>query len=338
MAKAIPIIGWFGRHNSGDEAFRDVHKLLLPNKSLAWSQPGRGENVYDPPVEIRDDIALVSAGDIVSDFYFDTIPPKSRIVVFGAGLAWQDEAQLLARYKDRLEAVWVRNQADVAPLVELGIKARYTPDIVFNLAPLVKPAPRSPGKKKKAYVLISDNKRGAALRGNDLGLFFRIQTAFSEIARAVNYLSKWYEITFLPFSFDRNDFDLAAIYDVLPRLKNPDDAEIISSELAPLEAINLLATADLVITTKFHGVVYSLLTNVPFLAISDTRKVEDLCKVHGFSDLWQPMVGFDADKFKTALLTAESANNRNHISQVRDTLIEQAQQEAVKFQQVLKNW
>lgn len=334
--KALPVIGWYGRRNSGDEAFREVHRLIFSDLPLTWLRPG-SQAPFDPQVEARDDLVLVSAGDVITSFYFDWIPPNAKIIVYGAGIAWDAEFEFLGSIKERLKAVWVRNECDVVPLKNLGINAFYTPDIVFNLVPNITPIQKE-SVRKRAYVMLTDSKRADALRNNDLLRFTQQQNFLWQLGESLDFLAEWYQLVFVPFSFDRNDFDLAAIYDLLPRLRNAqgrDEAEIIENEMEPLEMIRFCASADIIVTTKFHGVVYSIMNEIPFVAVSDARKVRLICEENGFSDVCQPMIGANAEALKQAIVSAETPENRAKLVSVKRFLTSKAREEAHRMKSLV---
>jgi polysaccharide pyruvyl transferase WcaK-like protein len=332
---ALRVIGWFGRRNSGDEAFRVVHTLLLPDVELAWLVHGAG---YPAGVELDDSVVLISAGDIVLPFYFDLIPEGARIIVYGVGLAWADQIETLRALRDRIIAVWVRNEADVAPIRALGIAAHYTPDIAMLLHRMLgPPKPRSPNARKGAIVTISDSPRADTLRRNDLARFLEFQAFCSRFAMAMDYVAQYYDIEFIPFSFDRNDFDLAAIYDIVPRMQARDDVTVVESELAPLEAIDRMRGASLVVSMKFHGVIYAIMNKIPFIAVSDTRKVGALCRELGLPELLLPPTTFQPDAFKQALTFAEQPKTLARITELSDKLTAIAETEAERFRAVVSD-
>ena len=331
--EGLRVIGWFGRRNAGDEAFRDVHKLLLPGVPMSWFH-SQGGPAFQPELPLRDDIVLVSAGDIVSPFYFDQIPPSARIVVYGVGIAWPPQIDFLAKFKDRLVAAWVRNERDVPPLRQHGLKAFYTPDIVFNLAGSVKPNSERIGKSR-VYVIISDNQRADSLRTNDLRRFFHIQSFFSELAAGIEYLQEWYDVTLVPFSFDKNDFDIAAIFDLLPRIPSHESVEIVEREMDFAEMIQFIGRGDLIITTKFHGVVYALMNKIPFVAISDARKTRFICEDNGFDAQWLPATGMSLAAFKAAVTNAKSPEACHRMQTAFDSLTQRAKSEADRFTETM---
>ncbi len=330
---ALRVIGWFGRRNSGDEAFRSVHTLVLPDTELAWLVHGAG---FPEGVALNDSLVLISAGDIVLPFYFDLIPAGARIIVYGVGLAWQEQIETLRAVRDRVVAVWVRNESDVAAVRALGIETFYTPDIALLLHRLLGPEPeRLPDGRKKAIITITDSPRADALRRNDLGRFLEMQSFCGRFAVAMDYTAQYYQMEFMPFSFDRNDFDLAAIYDIIPRMQSRDSVNVVEAELEPLATIEHIRTADLVVSMKFHGVIYAIMNNIPFIAVSDTRKVGALCTELGLGELLLPPASFQADAFKRALTYAEQPETRALIAEVSKKLIATAETEAERFKGIV---
>ncbi len=327
------VIGWFGRRNSGDEAFRIVHKLILPEVDLDWLVHGVG---FTNPAALDDDLVLISAGDIVSPFYFDLIPETARIIVYGIGLGWEGQIEVLAAVRHRILAVWVRNSCDVEAIRALGIDTYYTPDIAFLLHRLKAPSDTpAPDRRKKAIVTVTDSPRADALRRNDCSRYLQVQNFAVQLAAALDYVAQYYTVEFVPFSFDRNDFDLAAIHDVIPRMAAHQAVHVIESEMTPLTAIEHFRSADLIISTKFHGVIYALLNHTPFIAVSDTRKVRLLCEETGFPELYLAPAEFHVAAFKRALTDAEQPETRGKIGKASDRLVGQAELEAERLRDVL---
>jgi polysaccharide pyruvyl transferase WcaK-like protein len=329
LMAALRVIGWFGRRNSGDEAFRVVHSLLLPERELAWLVPGTG---FEEGRDFDDSLVLVSAGDIVSPFYFDQIPPEARIVVYGVGLGWLEQLETLQAVRDRIVAVWVRNEGDVESIRALGIDAHYSPDIAVLLHRLLPPNEKvAPAGRKKAIVTVTDSPRSDALRRNDSAKFLEAQVFANQLAAAVDYVAQYYDVEFVPFSFDRNDYDLAAIHDVIPRMKSHQAVGVLERELAPLEAIEHFRSADLVISTKFHGAIYAIMNHTPFILSSNTRKARLLCEENGLREVFLPPVEFHGAAFKRALVFAERPETRQLIVDISHRMIETAEAEAGRF-------
>lgn len=318
----LPIVGWYGRRNCGDEAFKDVHKLMFPDLEMEWNRK--------PAALQESGVALVSAGDIVNPFYFDEIPASKKLVIYGVGLAAPDQIELLQARRKQIMGIWVRNPGDAKALQEAGLPGYFTPDIVFSL----KGAPTEalmPGivppktSRKRVIVTLSDSPRGSSLRQKDMGKFFSYQSSLYELADSVDYLAKYYEVVIVPFSFDKNDYDLAAIFDLMPRLRDTGGIHVIEQELTPLQMIEFFKTADLVVSVKFHGVVFALLNEIPFIGVSDTRKVKNICSDNGLGELWMPLTGFRSPQFKDVVLkAAESDETKAKITALSSKLYQEA--------------
>ena len=270
IARPVRVLGLYGHHNSGDDAFRDVHRTIGPQLDWRWLSPGRFGESATPPDER---VVVLSAGDIVSEFYTQHLPPAVSVLAYGVGLAGHLQMDVLRALGSRLRGVWVRNETDVALLRDAGLPAQATPDIVFCLhghLPANRLLPDKP--RKRAIVVVSDNVRADVLRANDTRRFIAFQHFLDELAEAIAYLADWYQVVLVPFSYDHNDYDLAAIFDLRPRLRARDALLVLEDRPPPLEMMALFETADLVVTQKFHGAVYAMLHGTPFLAISDARK------------------------------------------------------------------
>jgi colanic acid/amylovoran biosynthesis protein len=94
-----------------------------------------------------------------------------------------------------------------------------------------------------------------------------------------------------------------------------DDIEVVTN-LNALEVKGLIASAYLVITSRFHGLASALNSCVPSLATSWSHKYEELCKDYKLKDCVLPLNDLSKSLEKVALMLEDSKNNeiRNHLS------------------------
>lgn len=286
------ILGWYGKSNCGDEAFKIAFRKLFPRAVLDFTcETTSGSNEY-----------VLGGGDVIKPFYLDVLKDKT-FSILGAGLGYESEVELLKG--KNLKHVFLRNHSDVALAQAAGIKqAAYCPDLVFALD-----APQrtvTVGPKKRAIVILSDAINPSA--GNkDAAKLANAEYFKWELANALSELSQWYDFTFVPFSGHQYDNDHRCALDIAARMSPlSNESSILAEAVSPRAAMGLIACADLVITMKYHGVIFSTVGGVPFVNIGVSRKTQEFCREAGIGRLSVPEYAFTKDRFFEAVKAAET--------------------------------
>lgn len=279
-------IGWYGKNNCGDEAFKDAFRAIFP-----------GDHTFGDS-EVPGATNVLGGGDVIKPYYLDKI--KGPFHIIGAGLGYESEIELLK--SKPVQKVYLRNLKDVALAREHGLDAHYTPDIVFSLQPLYKDLP----EQKTALVILNDaiNPRP----GMSSGDMAYAQYFKWEMAKSLNELSKYYHLVFLPFSKNRFNMDSKIHAEVLA-LMGETEASVIEEPLRPMDALNLIADAHLVITMKFHGCIFSTIAGTPFVNVGLSRKTDLYCKEQHLSGCSIAPYTFTYDRFMEAIKVAESTHS-----------------------------
>jgi len=329
---SVTFIGWYGRENCGDEAFKEVHRQIFPGESLEW--------ICDQQPGVQDGKKFVlGAGDVFLDYYLQSIPEDADFWVYGVGVGGERGFDRILRYKDRIKGIWLRNAKDVAVLNGLGMPALYTPDIVFNLRDQTKEWERPPlGKTKKMYVILSNNMYQAAHRDNSIRLASYLEYFKHELALTLNGLAKFYDVVLLPFSMDPNDFDpgfCSDIYSLMTKFNRAETDEpavtILRDTPSPMAVMRLLHGADLVLSMKFHGLVFATLLGIPFVNIGISRKNQMFCTDNGLDHLSIEEFAFSRQRLEARVKAAEDARTAPLLDELGAALARQAGQAAEKF-------
>lgn len=326
-------LGWYDRGNCGDEAFKDVHRQLFGDHDLAWicDRP--------PPLQSGDRLVL-GGGDVFSPYYLEHIPRDENFWVYGVGLGGEEQRQLVIDNKHRIKGIWLRNRSDVRFLNSIGVESNYTPDIVFNLRELlpfgntIKRA-----RTKKLYVILSNNLAQDALRTGNHGLIGYFQFMKQQIGYAVNALGEFYDTKFVPFSTDADDLDLSFCADAYAYVTKRSwsarpGGPVVSIQqhaLTPLEMIEMLSDADLIVSMKFHGLIFSTLLGVPFVNIGLSRKNREFCFENGLGDLCMDEYSLTKEKLEARIKTAEAPEMKAKVREVGIRLAAQAAAAAAEF-------
>lgn len=333
MGRRINFVGWYGRNNCGDEAFKAVHEQLFPDCEINWF-------VEVPPEEAeREATWVLGGGDVFLDYYIRQIPPDAPFFVYGVGLGSPDQIDHIEELRHRIRGIWLRNACDVDMLRERGIDAHYSPDIVFQLAEAVRerPLPQDvvPSDRKIAVIILSNNAAQSATMRGDLGDFFYFNYMKVMLARWLDEMAKYYDLVFLPFSFDYNDLDLHFVAEVAGQMKRTSRLQIVKRELDPLDAARVVAEAQLVMSMKFHGLIFAMMMGTPFVNIGLTRKTQLLCEDNGFPELSIAPYTITHDAVMGAVKNAENPDLAVRLQENAAALTSHALAEGLRFREAV---
>lgn len=328
----LVFVGWYGRGNCGDEAFKDVHEMLFPTHEKVWV-----DDRADMSSVPKSALYVLGGGDVVSDFYVHKIPPNQKFFMYGVGLASLEQRDYVASMRDRLLGVWVRNTEDAAALAGVGVPARFTPDIVFQLSEAVGACdtsrlPRA-GERKMLLVFPSNNGPEAAARQRDLGAYHYYEFMIAEMAKTLDYIGKYYDIMFVPLSSNENDNDIIWAMRTSSLMKNKNNVTVLDRHLTPIEVAALTSRANMVMSMKFHGLIFALLAGRPFVNIGLTRKTQLLCEDNDLSHLCVPRHSFSYDRVLRCLKAAEAPDALAAVTDVSARLRASAKSEGSLFAQ-----
>lgn len=299
------VIGWYGKANCGDDAFKDAFAALFPGEALAFDG-GRQPIAVLPGTRV-----ILGAGDVVNKFYLDRIPHDQPFSVIGCGLGYTSEIDLLAGRN--VERAVLRNRADAELARQRGINAVYAPDICFAIpqqSPRVLPEAT---KTKRLGVILSGHAEPGIGQPN-----MREAAYFEyfkwELARLLDELGQYYEIHWISFSADINHYDEAVHYSTRAKMGRRGSQHFWSYQPdRPLEQLAILAGMDAVLTMKFHGAIFATLQGVPFVSIGQTRKLMQFCEESGLSEMCVKPYLFTYDTALAALKNAEREGTRERL-------------------------
>jgi len=291
----ITFSGYYGKQNCGDDAFTLALPKLFPAKT-------KFEFTYGAPKN-NDDLFILGAGNILLDYFLKPIPKDKEMYVLGGALAFDDEIKLLKEYK--FKELIVRNKHDAALLTAHGFKAKYAPDVVFTMD-VPKDLPNQIEKdptKKMLGIMITDHLNTSPNRPSKItsyGHYFRL-----ELAEIIEALSPWYHPVFIPMSHKRVDYDLRSLYEIESYLGYKTKATFVPP-LPPRQMLKLVSELDLLLTMRFHGMIFATIAGTPFINLGLTKKSVLFCEENGLSDLSVPPFSLNTERFlKEQLKAAE---------------------------------
>ena len=303
----LTMLGWYGKRNIGDEAFKTAHALMFAGHELT--------HVVEQVPEDSDCIIL-GGGDVVMPFYLKAIPAGRPFYVLGAGLGYESEVDHLANQPVK-EAV-LRNRADVRLAVSRGLCATYAPDITFMIDMpklATRKTPRQ-GRRKRAAVILSDHISPSPWHRDPRRLSYYDYMKW-ELALSMDALADYYDFHWIPFSADVNANDQRIHLDTFGRVERRRGAHRVHEYPGgPEAAIALLGDMDLVISMKYHGVLFATNLGVPFVNIGLSRKTQVFCEEQGLGDMGVAPFSLEKDRLLQVVKNAERGGVREQLLEV----------------------
>ena len=301
----IPILGWYHKQNVGDEAFKDVFRAAVrqvdPSATLSF-------HTYALKSPTPEKI-LLGGGDVIRPFYLSKIPPGVRIVPMGVGLGYETEIDLLA--EANVPFALFRNVEDVELARLKGINAEYCPDLTYFLTE-PEPWEINFGEGKTLGVLLSDE-ISPTFERNQAKEYLYYEYFKWELASILDFLGEFYNICFVSFSTTESINDHKVSLDIYRRMSVRDRVSFITEPLSLPQALWTIGQFDLVISMKFHGIMFAVNQGVPFINIAETRKTQQFCIENDLAQLSIPRYSLERERFFKVVKVAEEEQTRQLI-------------------------
>jgi hypothetical protein len=254
----INIVGWYGEQNVGDESFRAVLSQKLHEHELIFSQH------IDPTA----DRIIFGGGGVVGFHYLDNLDPTRE--VYGLGV----DIPLNGSQWDRMRSfnfkeIFCRSREYAQIGQDQGAPSRYCPDLAFALK--IPDAVRLKNKAAKPRI--------GVILTSDLMDKANLQT---EIIKALRELQGSNELYFIPmFQSAQNPGISDGLFNqIVAGCLEPNDPRVhmIDFNPDPMAVLSLIAQMDIVISMRFHGIIFAAVAHVPFLSIATKGKHSLFCE------------------------------------------------------------
>jgi polysaccharide pyruvyl transferase WcaK-like protein len=317
----IPVLGWYHQKNVGDEAFKDIFRAAIadvdPSATISFHTPFN--SLKSPPPEK----VILGGGDVIRPFYLEKIPPEVKIFPFGVGLGYESEIDLLE--KVNVSFALFRNKKDVELAHTRQVNARYCPDLTFFMTTPEPFRPICNDSKKILGVLLSDEINPTFERKENRDYLYYEYFKW-ELASVLDLLSEFYNICFVAFSTTESINDHKVSLDVFRRMRARDHVSFVAEPLSMAQALGVIGQCDLVISMKFHGIMFAVNQSVPFVNIAGTRKTQCFCVENQLSQLSVPRYSLERERFLEVVKIAEADETRRSIRAISANLAELTRQ------------
>lgn len=287
----IAIYGYYGHQNAGDEAFKIVFKEIFRGHELSFFSPSTL-----PVYENQFDRLVLGGGNVLGGYFLGDLINKnwnSCPENYAIGVGLSDSAGLEIFKKLNFKKILLRNISEVEKFSGAD-NVGFVPDLVFslyqnqNLLPLDFPLPEinSEYKKDKSICFILSLEYFPEFQRDDkFEAYFEFDKSISALSNAIENLRVTYNISLLAISSDPYHYD--EIYSRLLYRACPNawkNVAIINTRGDPEASLSIIKKHDCVISMKYHGLVFGMISDVPIINISQNIKNNDLMTHAELSD------------------------------------------------------
>lgn len=318
---SIPILGWYNQQNVGDEAFKDIFRAAFrdadPSATVSFHTPF---NALKSPLPGK---VILGGGDVIRPFYLEKIPREVKIFPLGVGLGYESEIELLQR--GNVPFALFRNLNDVKLAHSKQIDAEYCPDITFFVSE-PEPVPVVLADSGKALGVFLSDEISPTSERNESKDYLYYEYFKWELASILDLLSEFYNICFVAFSTTESINDHKVSLDIFRRMSMRDRVSFVTEPLSMTQALGVVSHFDLVISMKFHGIMFAVNQGVPFINIAETRKTQRFCLENNLAHLSIPRYSLEKERFLEMVKIAEAEETRQSIRVTSARLIELTRQ------------
>lgn len=271
--KVIDIIGWYGKDNIGDEAFKIFFSKLFRKAAYDF-------RFIAPPQKPREncDMVILGGGAVVSHYYLDCIPEGTPFMAVGVDCEWEKDRDLLGSRKPVL-TIMRSNRDTLAYNISAQAKrydtppAIYCPDLVF-----ITHEDRGEWKAKVSSeflltVFATDYIMPHRLR--DMYYYGQRADQFADgLAKVLDKLSNRCDIQLAPFSTGSPGDDRRINMHIAAFMKH--SPTIIAKKLDPYQMLGLIDQSTATLCQRFHAHVMSIIAYKPFTSMQFTTKAATL--------------------------------------------------------------
>jgi len=300
------ILGYYGYGNCGDEALKEATANIFG--ILPYTTP-----TQKTPLEE----VIMGGGDVINPFFLDRVKDAKDVKILGVGLSYESQLDLL-RKMPNLSEIFFRNKVDVDAAVAAGLNAKYTPDIAFTLDLPIKSFPQDK-KKKTLGIMVADNISHSFSQKDPQQIHYGNYLK-NELAVVLNDLRDYYHVVFIPMCHARYSYDVKMMYEILSFLPSSSVVEhtVMAHDMTPTKVIQLVSELDLVITMRFHGLIFSTLAGTPFINIGVTRKTKTYMHENALGDLSVEPFTLTRENLLDKIKLAEDPLTKIRIENCRD--------------------
>jgi hypothetical protein len=291
------IYGYYGHENAGDEAFKLVFNNFLDGELI---YVGTGNIPKFSGGKCR---LIIGGGNLVGRYFIERLldlgwDQCKDIYLCGIGLSDDFGLSLLKNLNPK--EIWVRNLSELDKFKEAGFSAKFIPDIVLSvnsfrekqLSPLFDNYIFHEKSDKPSIAFVLSLEYLPAFDGTSSEMSFsNFEKGLVALGSLIEKLRLDYNIFLVSLSSDPYHYDETysrLLYRLMPNAYK--NVGIVNFHGDPELAIDFLANMKCVYSMKYHGLVFSLISNTPVVNISNNIKNNDLMSLYGLDEFNVPLI------------------------------------------------
>jgi polysaccharide pyruvyl transferase WcaK-like protein len=272
----ILVNGWYAHENLGDQLFIQAFSKIFPTIQFVFSDVITVDNLQDmDAVFFGGGSFLYSAPKIIGNAI--ALLKTKKIFYLGIGV----EAEINPVHLELMamaKLIAIRSPSQFDRVKTINANTYFVPDLVYSLQEQVVQS-----SKLDRSVLILPNVSILPTVSNDhykhvAWNYFKCEFAqFADWLVENNYIPQ-----FWPLCLSPQDNDRWAISEIVGHMKYRDQKLILSEQAQNISEItSLVSRHQVVITQRFHGIIFSEMSRTPYIAIHHHTKLQDCSPNNG---------------------------------------------------------
>lgn len=270
MQPTVLVYGWYFRGNVGDNLFVAAFKKLFPKYDFIFTNHITDNLLKDVSAVFFGGGSFLYAEPDISD---DAEAQLSRIPVFYIGVG--AETSIHSRHQELMrqaKLIATRSLERVEFLKTLNSNVIFVPDIVYSLQNEVGTISKLPKS-----ILILPNFETIPQWNSPQWQTVAWDYFKSEFAQVLDVLyEEGYNFHFYPMCVNPKIDDNWAATEIINKMHHRSNKYLISAQTKSFESITkLFSQFELIITQRYHGIVLSEMTRVPYVTIHHHDKLKN---------------------------------------------------------------
>lgn len=282
------ILGYFNRGNLGDEAYIPAYKIIFPNNNLVFVSV---EDVESVPDDVS--VVVVAGGDVINPYFVPKIKKLLKewggpCYAFSVGIPFEADAELVKLF----DKIIVRSREDLPLAIRHLGKANvyFLEDVTWVLRSLVPPITfRLPSSRHSKSIAIALAQPAFYKNANEESLVDSFVSFIYELI--CKYPSMKINLISFNTHISTAESDHIINTKIYNKLSNYENVAYCNQTALrdPVTMMKFIQKQDMVIGMRLHSILFSMIQNVPFVAVYCTRKVENLVKEFSQTDFAYPL-------------------------------------------------
>lgn len=263
--RIINVIGWYGKNNIGDEAYKIAYKSLWPNSEFVFSDTAIDAGYY-----------ILGGGDVVSSSFLK----KDINSVMSVSFPVQTDAEKLKN----CQRIWVRDQVSLDNAKNMNLDAELVPDFAFALRP--NPAEgiryiKSIFKEEKLdlysqRIAVIINSHVLSASDSLASKYIQFERFAWEMASLADSFPA--SFIFIPFGTSFPWDDRTACSAVASKCKFWKKNFCMYNRISVQETLDILSACDAAISMRLHSSIFCTIGHTPFVDITHNHKNPNFLK------------------------------------------------------------